>query len=88
MPCKIGITTNLEARRLYWQNQTKGFTNWQILNIFRSKAAAKEYETAYALRHGCEMAPGDADAPATGREPTTEQEWWYVYHFDYETEIA
>jgi hypothetical protein len=88
MPCKIGITTNQEARRVYWQNRSTGFTNWQTLNIFRSKAAAKEYETAYALRHGCEMALIDSDAPVAAREPTPEYEWWYVYHFDYETEIA
>ena len=51
MPCKVGITTDPEAGQAYWQSQTIGFTNWQILEIFRSKAAAKEYETAYALRH-------------------------------------
>jgi hypothetical protein len=88
MPCKVGITTNPEARRAYWHDQAQGFTNWQILEVFRSKAAAKEYQTAYALRHGCELLPVDADAPGTGREPTTEQEWWYIYHFDYETGTA
>jgi len=88
MPCKIEITTNPEARRVYWQNQAKGFTNWQMLEIFRSKAAAKEYETAYALRHGCEAPLGDSDVPVTAKESATEHEWWYVYHFDYETEIA
>ena len=88
MPCKIGITTNQEGSLVYWQNRSIGFTNWQILNIFRSKAAAEEYETAYALRHGCEAALGYSDAPSTAREPTTEYEWWYIYHFEYETEIA
>jgi hypothetical protein len=88
MQGKIGITTNPEGSRVYWQNQTIGLTNWQILNVFRSKAAAKEYETAYALRHRCEAALGNSDAPGTGREPTTEQEWWYVYYFDYATKIA
>jgi hypothetical protein len=86
MPYKIGITTNPEARCEYWQKQTTGFTNWQILEIFRSHAAAKEYETEYALRHGCEVAAGDSDAPSARREPTTEHDWWYVYYFDYETE--
>ena len=86
MPCKIGITTNQEGRRVYWENQAAGFANWQILEVFRSKVAAKEYETAYALRHGCEADLGGADVPRTSREPTTEHEWWYVYHFDCETE--
>jgi hypothetical protein len=83
MPCKIGITTNPEGTRVYWQNQAKEFADWQILEIFRSKAAAKEYETAYALRHGCEAALGHSDSPRTTREPTIEHDWWYVYHFDY-----
>jgi len=88
MPCKIGITTTPESRRVYWQNRATGFANWQILEIFRSKAAAKEYETAYALRNGCGVDPGGSDSPGTSRGPTTEYGWWYVYHFDYETEMA
>jgi hypothetical protein len=88
MPCKVGITTDPEARRTYWKDQTIGFTNWQILDTFRSKAAAKEYETAYALRHGCEVALGDSDAFGKAKESATEYEWWYIYHFDYATEIA
>jgi hypothetical protein len=82
MPCKIGITTNPEVRRIYWQNQTTGFANWQILEVFRSKAAAKEYETAYSFRHGCEEAPG------TAKESATVYDWWHVCHFDYTTEKA
>jgi len=88
MPCKIGITTNPESRRVYWQNQAMAFTNWQILEIFRSKTAAKEYETAYALRHGCEAELVDSDALGAAKESTTEHDWWYVYHFDYATETA
>jgi hypothetical protein len=88
MPCRIGMTTNPEAGQAYWQNQAIGFTNWEILEIFRSKAAAKEYETYYALRHGCEASLGASGSPILGREPATEHEWWYVYHFDYEKDIA
>ena len=88
MACKIGITTNPEARLVYWQNQATGFKNWQILEIFRSKAAAKEYEAAYAFRNGCEAELGDSDAPGTAKESETEHEWWYVYHFDYTTKTA
>lgn len=86
MPCRVGITTDPESRQAYWQNQTTGFTNWQILEIFRSKAAAKEYETAYALRHGCKVAPGDFDLLGREKESAIEHDWWYIYHFDYETE--
>jgi hypothetical protein len=88
MPCKVGITTNPEARQAYWRDQVTGFTNWEILEIFRSKAAAKEYETVYALRHGCEATLDYADAPSTGREAAPEHEWWYVYHFDFDYATA
>lgn len=88
MPCRIGITTKPDESRAYWQNQVTGFTNWQILNTFRSKAAAKEYETGYALRNGCEAALEDSYAPRTGREYEVQYDWWYVYHFDYMTEIT
>ena len=88
MPCKIGIAMNPEGRRVYWESQAAGFANWEILELFRSKAAAKEYETAYALRHGCEADLGGSDVPGTSREPVTEHEWWYIYHFDYETQTS
>ena len=73
MPCRVGITTDPDARRVYWQNQVVGFTNWRILKSFRSKAEAQKYETQYAERYGCQAFPGGADAPGT----------WYVYRFDY-----
>jgi hypothetical protein len=82
------MTTNPEAKQEYWHSQTTGFMNWEILEIFRSKTAAKEFETAYALRHGCEAKLGDSDVPVTERESATEHDWWYVYHFDYEAEIT
>jgi len=73
MPCRVGITTDPDTRRAYWQNQVVGFTNWRILKSFRRRAEAQEYETQYAKRYGCQASPGGADAPGT----------WYVYRFDY-----
>jgi hypothetical protein len=87
MPYRIGITTNPEERRVYWQNRTPGFSDWQILETFRSKAAAREYQTEFALRHRCEEAPLDVDFLGREKELVTEHEhWWYVYYFGYETE--
>jgi hypothetical protein len=86
MPCRIGITTDPEGMRDYWQSRVTGFTNWEILNMFRSEAAAKEYETGYALRNECEATLGAADGPRTARESKTQYDWWYVYHFDYAAE--
>ena len=73
MPCRVGITTDPDTRRAYWQNQVTGFTNWRILKSFRHRAEAQEYETQYAEKYGCQAAPGGADAPGP----------WYVYRFDY-----
>ncbi|MFO7996137.1 MAG: hypothetical protein R6U93_03175 [Dehalococcoidia bacterium] len=86
MACRIGITTDPEGTREYWQNQVTGFTNWEILNMFRSEAAAKEYETQFALRDGCEATLGGSDLPPTARESRTKYDWWYVYHFEHTTE--
>jgi hypothetical protein len=73
MPCRVGMTTDPEGRRAYWQNRVVGFKNWKILAKFRSRDEAQGYETRYARRYGCQAAPGGADAPGT----------WYVYRFDY-----
>ena len=73
MPCRVGITTNPEARKAAWQSKVVGMKNWRILKQFRSKSKAQEYETQYAVRYGCQASPGGADAVGT----------WYVYRFDY-----
>jgi len=73
MPCRVGITTDPETRRAYWQRQVVGFKNWRILAKFRSKQKAQDYETSYAARSGCQAHAGGPDVPGT----------WYVYRFDY-----
>ncbi len=72
MPCRVGITTDLVARRISWQGKVVGFKNWRLLRIFSSRKAAQEYENSYAAKYGCKASPGGADTP--GR--------WYVYRFD------
>ena len=73
MPCRVGITTNPDARRAHWQGQVVGFRDWRILKTFTNRSKAQEYETQYAARYGCQASGGGADAPGT----------WYVYRFDY-----
>jgi len=73
MPCRVGITTDPDARRAFWDNQVIGLTNWRILGKYRIRAEAQQYETQYASRYGCHASPGGADAPGP----------WYVYRFDY-----
>lgn len=76
MPCRVGITTDPEERRAYWQNQVVGFKNWQILAETKTKERAQELETRYARRHNCQAHPGGPNLPGL----------WYVYYFEYTRE--
>jgi hypothetical protein len=73
MPCRIGITTDINGRRAYWRSQVVGFRNWRILRTFRRREDAQEYETWYAETFRCQAAPGGAPAPGL----------WYAYRFEY-----
>jgi len=73
MPCRVGITTDPDTRRAYWENHVVGLTNWRIINTFRYKSDAQEYEIRYANRVGCAAHAGGPDTSGT----------WYVYRFDY-----
>ena len=83
MPCRVGMTTRPEDRRTHWQTRVIGFENWQILNSFRSEAAAKEYGTAYAIRNGCESSLDDPEPPSSRRDYEERYDWWYVYYFEH-----
>jgi len=54
MPCRVGITTNLDRRREEWEDQVVGFRNWIILEQFDNRDDAQAYEDEYAREHGCE----------------------------------
>lgn len=77
MSCRIGMTTNLYQRRIYWESKYSTLTNWQILaGPFSSKAEAQKKETELAKKHGCESHPGGDDADFVGAK-------WYVYGFNF-----
>ena len=73
MPCRVGITTDADVRRSFWENQVIGLTNWRILGKYMNREKAQQHETQYALTSGCHAHAGGADA--TGP--------WHVYRFDY-----
>lgn len=74
MPCRVGMTTNPESRKKYWESQVVGLSNWKILATARSKTKAQELEIQYAQKYGCNYHPG-GDGP--------EKATWYVYYFKY-----
>lgn len=73
MPCRVGITTNPDERRAYWETQVVGLTNWRILEWYSSREDAQAHENRYAQQSGCQASHGGA--PAQGP--------WAVYRFDY-----
>ena len=73
MPCRVGITTKPNERKIVWERNVVGLTRWRILTYFRSKEKAQAYENEYAKKYGCQAHAGGPDTPGT----------WYVYRFDY-----
>lgn len=73
MPCRVGITTNPEERKAYWNRNVHGLSNWRIIGTHKTKKAAQAQESNYAIKHGCHAHPGGEDVPGP----------WYVYKFDY-----
>lgn len=76
MPCRVGITTNPDERKRYWQNRVVGFSNWRILGTYQSKQQAQEHENRYAHATGCIAHAGGPDVPGK----------WHVYTFRYTRE--
>jgi hypothetical protein len=74
MTCHVGITTEPQERRQYWQTQHPFLRNWRIVGRYSTKTDARVRENAEAIRHGCQAhLGGDGDEYAT----------WYVYYFEY-----
>lgn len=73
MQCRVGITTNPDERRSYWENQVVGFKNWQILGRYQSRQQAQDHEQRAAKQYGCKAHAGGSDASGT----------WHVYKFEY-----
>ena len=73
MPCRVGITTRPNERRLEWEREVVGLSDWKILETYFSKQAAQDHEDRVAASHGCHASHGGADVGGL----------WYVYHFCY-----
>ena len=76
MPCRVGITTDPDNRKIYWAGRVVGFKNWRILAKYKSKERAQGHEDLYAKRNNCRAHAGGPDTPGM----------WYVYRFDYTRE--
>ena len=59
--CRIGITTDLKARKQYWKGEYlkegKVIKNWTVLSVHQSKAVAQKVETREAKKQNCVAYP-------------------------------
>jgi len=77
MACRIGMTTNPNQRKAYWESQYPTLKDWQILaGPIVSKTEAQKKETELANQYGCESHPG-------GDDPDSQGASWYIYAFNY-----
>jgi len=77
MPCRIGMTTDPEARKKHWESVYPTLKDWQILaGPYASKDNAQQKETELAQKHGCESHPGGDDPDFPGAQ-------WWIYGFNY-----
>jgi len=76
MGCRIGMTTDLEARKAYWSSVYPNLQNWTVLLKDLTKEEAQEDENMLSLAHSCESSPGGDDSD----DPNAK---WFVYKFDF-----
>ncbi len=74
MACRIGITTDPDERKQYWQSRCRGFKNWRILERGLTKAQADAAEQRLAKQHNCEAHAGGPSIPGQS---------WSVYFFEH-----
>lgn len=74
MACRVGITTDPNARMAAWRAQHPDLYNWQILKTHASKSTAQAAEIRIAQANKCVYGVG-----GDGPEIAT----WYVYSFNY-----
>lgn len=74
MPCRVGITTDLERRHQEWLQKYPDLRNWEEHGPYPSRDHAQQIENSLASQRNCISHPG-------GREP--ENGPWFVYYFEY-----
>ena len=79
MPCRIGITTNIDSRRNYWDARVQGMRNFQVISSHNSRSAAQAAENRKAASHGCISSPGGGG---------NQNARWHVYHFFYTRDMG
>lgn len=74
MACRIGMTTDPDERKRYWESKIPSMFGWKIFGHYQSKTEAQNAETDLAHQYGCVAFPG-------GGGPEIAD--WVVYGFQY-----
>lgn len=74
MPCRVGMTTNLEERKQHWKGEYPNLSGWEVIKGGLSYSAALKLESEHAKAHGCVSYPGGEDNGKSN---------WSVYKFNY-----
>lgn len=84
MPCRVGITTDEETRKAYWQNRVNGLRNWQTHDWCVDKQTAQQKEDELVEHCNKYENRGTCHGHAGGGDP--EEIGWTVYSFDYNSD--
>ena len=76
MGCRVGITTDLVARKKAWKSEYPNMKNWKTQGPYDSREEAQAEESFLAGLYDCDSSHG-------GREPDDPSAKWHVYSFDY-----
>ena len=84
MPCRVGITTNPQQRRVQWEGRVVGLKNWRTHGSHLSKEDAQDEEDRLVYDCNSNGSRGTCHGRAGGGDP--KGQGWTVYSFDYTRE--
>ena len=84
MPCRVGITSDPETRKKYWEGRVNGFKNWQTHGVHAKKADAQAEEDTRVSNCNTYANRGTCHGKAGGGDP--DKSPWTVYSFDYSSD--
>ena len=79
MPCRVGITTNLEQQKKEWKSRVIGLKNWRRRGYSSNKKHAQAKEAR--LVRECSDRGNICHGHVGGGDP--DEKGWTVYSFNY-----
>ena len=79
MPCRVGMTTDLDRRKAEHERKYKNARDWSVLHEDLDRASAEALEAEEAKERGC-------DSHGGGDDPDDPNKKWLVYYFRHDGE--